>query len=182
MFIFLPVIEVWERTCTTSLYIFSKSMHSQHFLMRSHFFPLLLILTMCVMRFTLYKTYFMLIFAILIAILSGNKVNKCSECSCGLFAVPLTCSLPMRSTGLDRVNERKRGRRRSPGESLWIWELLANLSTLPPNWQVLSRDELRPECSLFDMQHRQATGREARPKHNSKNITSPQAHVHPSIL
>lgn len=37
------------------------------------------------------------------------------------------------------VRERKR---RSPVESPWVWKLLANLSTLPPNWQVLSRDEL----------------------------------------
>lgn len=54
-------------------------MHSEHFLTHSHVFPLLLILTMCVMRFTLYKTYFMLIFVIIIAILSGNKMNKCSK-------------------------------------------------------------------------------------------------------
>lgn len=70
------------RTCTTALYIFSKSMHSQRFLMHSHyFFPPQLILFKCAQLWgsVLYKTYFLLIFAIIIAILSGNKVKKRSQ-------------------------------------------------------------------------------------------------------
>lgn len=176
-------------------------MRTQHFLMHSHYFFLpQLILIKCAQLWgsVLYKIYFLLIFAIVIAILSGNKVKKRSWmqlrafCALYLFAsaevngiregVVNRNAQEQRRVKRQRVGESERGGRSSPGVSLRIWELLANLSNLPPHWQVLPRDELCPEHSLLDMQHRQATEREARPKHNSEHIASPQAHVHSSIL
>lgn len=173
-----------------------------HFLMHCHYFFLpQLILIKCAQLWgsVLYKIYFLLIFAIIIAILSGNKVKKRSWMrlralwtAAYLFAsaevngiregVVNRNAREQRRAKRQRVGESERGGRRSPGVSLRIWELLANLSNLPPHWQVLPRDELCPEHSLFDMQHGQATVREARPKHNSEHIASPQAHVHSSIL
>lgn len=175
-------------------------MSSQHFLMHSHhFFLPQLILIKCAQLWgsVLYKIYFLLIFAIIIAILSGNKVKKRSRMQLRALCIAayLFASAEVNGMGVvnrntreqrrakrQRVGESERGGRSSPGVSLRIWELLANLSNLPPHWQVLPRDELCPEHSLFDMQHRQATEREARPKNNSEHIASPQAHVHSSIL
>lgn len=95
-------------------------------------------------------------------IVAGNKVKKlwwmqswvmvslrcrCTLCLFAFVEVNGLGECVVNENAQERETSEEGGREgeregRSPGESPRVWILLANLSTLPPNWQVLSWDEL----------------------------------------